>query len=143
MSVRQFMDAVGSTPFFDLVEITEPKPNSLRLILAEMSVDYGAQDEPPPVPGALPVRHGTQDRTFEVIWERYAVYAVINESYYSGNGGDAFEGNRFRLYSQSRYLRFVEENVERGVPAPRLQTLGRCVREPHRSCDRRRRPTNL
>ncbi len=38
MSVRQVMDAVGSTPFFDLVEITEPKPNSLRLILAEMSV---------------------------------------------------------------------------------------------------------
>ncbi len=40
---------------------------------------------------------------------------MINESYYSGNGGDVFEGNRFRLYSQSRYLRFVEENVENVV----------------------------
>ena len=52
MSAQQLIDAVRSAEFFDLVEITEPEPNALRLVLAEMSVDDKAGGESSPVPGA-------------------------------------------------------------------------------------------
>jgi len=115
MSAQQLIDAVRSAEFFDLVEITEPEPNALRLVLAEMSVDDKAGGESSPVPRALPVRRGSRDRIFEVSWERYAAYTVLNESYDSGNGEDVFEGNLFRIYSKSRYLQFVEEEIENVV----------------------------
>jgi hypothetical protein len=87
-----------STTSLDLVKIEERGAQSLRLVVAEMSVG-----------------HGLQGRTLELVWEKYAVYTVINESYDNGNGADVFEGHRFRLYSQSRYLRFVEESIENVV----------------------------
>lgn len=38
------------------------------------------------------------------------MYAVLNESFDSGNGDDVFEGNLFRLYSKSWYLQSIEHN---------------------------------
>ncbi len=108
MNFRQLLDERAS--FIDLVEITEPETNALRLVIEEMSPDHSAKPDIP-ISGLVRMRHGSQDRTFVLLWERYAAYTVINESYTNGNGDDVFEGDHFRLYSQSRYLRFVEETV--------------------------------
>ncbi len=67
----------------------------------------------PPVADAIPVEHQSNDRCFEITWDHYNVYQVLNESFDSGNGPEeVYEGNLLRKYLKSRYLRFVEEVFE-------------------------------
>jgi len=44
---------------------------------------------------------------FEVVFENYIGYAVINESYET-LGGENFSGNRIRIYSDSNFLNYIK-----------------------------------
>lgn len=104
------MSDIDNCHDIDLIEISEPTANALRLVVAELSrTDVKAEDVLPPlyaVPGALLVERGGKDRLFEVFWESYAAYGVRNESY-TGDEPAEFEGKLFRLYSRSLYLDYV------------------------------------
>ena len=71
---------------------------------------------PPPVDDAIPIKHQCNNLCVEIVWNRYDVYQVLNESFDSGNGPEeVYEGNLFRKYITSRYLSFVEsafQNVQ-------------------------------
>jgi hypothetical protein len=100
--------------FIDVAEICEPEQNTLRLLVKEMSLNRrSAVRLQPPPDDAILVEHQGNDRCFEIKWDRYNVFQVLNESFDSGNGPEeVYEGNLFRKYSKSRYLRFVEETFE-------------------------------
>jgi len=100
--------------YIDVAEIREPKQNALGLVVKEMTLNRAsAMRLPPPLDDAIPVDHQSSDLCFEITWDRYDVYQVLNESFDSGNGPEeVYEGNLFRRYIKSRYLRFVRESFE-------------------------------
>jgi hypothetical protein len=103
--------------YIDVANICEPEQNALRLFVKEITLNRASPVRlPPPLDDAIPVEHQSDDRCFEITWDRYNVYQVLNESFDSGDGPDeVYEGNLFRKYIKSRYLRFVGEtfkNVE-------------------------------
>ncbi len=97
--------------YIDVAEIREPKQNALQVTVKEMTLNRASTVKlPPPLDDAIPVEHQSDDLCFEITWDRYVVYQVLNESFDSGNGSEeVYEGNLFRKYTTSRYLRFIGE----------------------------------
>ena len=112
------MDDMDRCAYLDLVKISESN-NSLRLIVAELSVSDQIMPSPPSVEGAHPVEHTRRDHLFEVFWPRYVAYNVFNESYTSWDPLQEFQGKRFRQYQKSRYLDFVRTEQNVGFLAPK------------------------
>jgi hypothetical protein len=115
------MDEMDRCGYLDLVRISELN-NSLRLIVAELSVSVQMIPSPPsPVEGAHPAGHTRRDHLFEVLWPRYVAYNVFNESYTSWDPSQTqeFEGKRFRLYHKAHYLDFVRKEQNVGFLAPK------------------------
>lgn len=108
------MRLLEQVEYVDVTEIREPEQNALRLVVKEMSLNRtSAMRPPPPLDDAIPIEHQSNDLCFEITWDRYDVYQVLNESFDSGNGPEeAYEGNLFRKYIKSRYLRFVGDAFE-------------------------------
>jgi len=120
------MDEMDRCGYLDLVQISELN-NSLRLIVAELSVSDQVMPSPPsPVEGAHPVEHTRRDHLFEVLWPRYVAYNVFNESYTSWDASQSqeFQGKRFRLYHKSHYLNFVRKEQNVGFLAPKHKHWG-------------------
>lgn len=100
--------------YVDIAEVRDFGANQLKLGVEEMSAK---KSSPPvtlgPISGLTPIAHQASDLIFELSWERYIVFEVLNESYDSGNGRDeAWEGKLFRKYSASRYLNYVRATYE-------------------------------
>lgn len=71
-----------------LVELSEPSSNSLRVVVIEAAAlrDVMSEDLKRAVTEVLP----DPDRmAVEIVWESYILYLVRNESYASGEPGDA------------------------------------------------------
>jgi hypothetical protein len=106
--VTSTTEEMDSATGLDLVTISEPRANSLRLIIAELTSSERSDS----------IEHGVRDRLYEVTWSAYVAYNVINERYCTRNDSDEFEGRLFRLYRKSRYLEFVRENKNATFLAP-------------------------
>ncbi|MGA7570961.1 MAG: hypothetical protein WCC70_10020 [Candidatus Aquilonibacter sp.] len=127
--------------YIDVANICEPEQNALRLFVKEITLNRASPVRlPPPLDDAIPVEHQSDDRCFEITWDRYNVYQVLNESFDSGDGPDeVYEGNLFRKYIKSRYLRFVWRDFqERRVPGSWTSALGNSGAESHSACDQQR-----
>jgi len=91
-------------------EITEPKENSLRLMIEEafvlpeeVTVAVGGTE----ITGGHPVRSVEGSRLFEIIWDFYVAYSVRNESYVARDESEEFLGRFARIYSKSHFLDYV------------------------------------
>jgi hypothetical protein len=105
---------VDNCAYLNLREICEPEENSLRLVVEEMRVGDITEDL---VVGSVnlgPTRrieHTEACRVFEISWNTYIAYCVVNESYALGDKADVSEGRRFRVYSKSRFLDYVRKDT--------------------------------
>lgn len=125
--VESAMAEIDGCAGLDLVEISEPRANSLRLILAELSASDEIMPSPPfPVKDTHPVERTRRDHLYEVSWSRYVAYNILNESYLERDDSEAFQGKRFRLYQKSRYLDFVRKAQNVGFLAPKSKHWGIC-----------------
>jgi len=98
---------LDSAKFLFLKELTEPRDNSLRLVVREAVVNPGGLVRPhPELPeleqlsrGASPIESTDSCRTFELTWKRYVAYLVTEECVGScGQYNDeAFSGRLFRV----------------------------------------------
>jgi hypothetical protein len=61
------------------------------------------------IPDGTPVEIAHESRVFEIVWPSYVGYSVLNESYASVNEEEHYEGNRFRIYSKSRFIQFMSQ----------------------------------
>jgi hypothetical protein len=93
-----------------LREITEPRENSLRLMIEEafvlpeeVTVAVGGTE----LTGGHPIRPVEGSRLFEIIWDFYVAYSVRNESYVSRDESEEFTGRFARVYSKSHFLDYV------------------------------------
>lgn len=94
-----------------LRELTEPRDNSLRLIIAEARPYDTPEDIE--LTGATirvtrSIEHDESYRVFEVLWDTYIAYSITNESYAHADKPDNYVGRRARRYSRSAFLDYVQ-----------------------------------
>jgi hypothetical protein len=101
------LDACAS---LHLREISEPSQNSLRLLIEEAEVmpeEVAIRVAGTEMGTGHLVRSTANSRLFEIVWDNYVAYSVINESYATPSESEAFSGRFARCYSKSCFLDYV------------------------------------
>jgi hypothetical protein len=114
MSTSSEIDSLNSAKYLFLRELSEPKDNSLRLLVQEavnnMSAQGSIRSDIPGfaeiLTGSWPIESVKGCKSFELIWERYAAYLVTEELVGSGGdyGDEIYTGRLLRVYSKSHFL---------------------------------------
>jgi hypothetical protein len=114
---NQTFSSLNQAKYLFLREISEPRENSLRLIVEEAMANVFAE-RPMPSPndplyeilkGGVTVESTSDCRKFELHWTRYVAYLITEEMVASGGnrGGEVYAGNLFRTYTESRFLDYI------------------------------------
>jgi hypothetical protein len=106
-------DSLNSVKYLFLRQLSEPRDNSLRLVVEE-AVQNGFA---PPVPSdnpeldeiltrTWPIESVEGCKTFELTWSRYAAYLVTEELIGSGgrDNDETYTGKLLRVYTKSHFL---------------------------------------
>ena len=102
--------AINACSCLFVSEIQELEYNGLRIVVREGLP--GGEAGPLQVGDAV-ISGGTrievteESQTFELVWSRYVAYSVLNESFASVDDEELYEGTRFRVYVQSRFIDYV------------------------------------
>jgi hypothetical protein len=94
-----------------LTELSEPEDNVLRLIVTEGRTgdEAGAPagDEVAETMSKSSPILADGSAAYELIFDQYIAYAVLNESFTVRDDAEKFEGKLFRIYSESKFLSYV------------------------------------
>lgn len=90
-----------------LLDLREPSDNNLVIVVGESSSRPPNDDEVPPAPGAQRTAHTVRDRVFEIAWDAYVAYSVVNESFATYSNASGREGRLFVRFTGSRFLDYV------------------------------------
>src|SRR5215470_18924309 len=114
MAASAELSSLDSTKYLYLRELTEPRDNSLRLVVQEAVVNpRGLVRSHPERPESAelftalsPIESTGACRTFELTWKFYVAYLVTEECVGSCGQYDdeAFTGNPLRVYTKSHFL---------------------------------------
>lgn len=117
MSEQTALDELNVVECLFLRHLSEPRDNSLRLVVQEAVVNQSVRvrREFPELPelteilkDAWPIESIEGCKTFELFWESYAAYLVTNESVGTiapgGYGDEVFTGKHLRIYTKSHFL---------------------------------------
>ena len=102
-----------------LLDLRESENNSLLLVVGESSLAPPEVDDPPPVPGARRVAHPRDGRVFEIVWESYVAYSVVNESFATYSDEPEREGRLLVRFTGSRFLDYISARTWDDERAPR------------------------
>jgi hypothetical protein len=105
-----FIEQINSHKYLYLTEIGEPEDNVLRLVIEQASVGNEERDLKVGNTVISGLRDIVSDERFfayEVIFESYIVYSVINESFTQVDKSEVYIGNLFRIYSKSNFLDYI------------------------------------
>jgi len=123
MTIPIELDVLNQAQYLFLRNISEPRDNSLRLIVEEAISNKAVTDRaviPEQLPelaflrkNAWPIESVEGCRAFELYWSRYAAYLVTEELLGGGGqyGDEVFTGNLLRLYSRSQFLEHVARDT--------------------------------
>ena len=119
MSHNSERDALNKARYFYLREISEPRDNSLRVVVQEAivkplrSVSAGLPELAELAKGASAIESTEVCVSFELLWTRYAAYLVTEECVGScGECSDeSYEGNLFRVYTKSHFLEYLARDT--------------------------------
>jgi hypothetical protein len=111
-----------------LREISEPRQNSLRLLIEEAEVmpeEVAIRFAGTEMGTGHLVTSTTNSRLFEIVWDHYVAYSVTNESYATPGESEEFSGRFARFYCKSRFLDYVSRATFacKDYPGP-LQHIG-------------------
>jgi len=117
MSEDAALETLNAVKYLYLHQLSEPRDNSLRLVVQEAVENRSAPVRPtlPELPelakilkGSWPIATIEGCRTFELYWESYAAYLVTEEMVGSTAVGryedEVFKGKLLRVYSKSHFL---------------------------------------
>ena len=115
-------DSLNSVKYLYLRELSEPRDNSLRLVVEEAI--RGRATSSGSVQANLPelaeimkdgwlIESTEGCRTFELSWKRYVAYLVTEECVGSCGGYDdeTYTGGLFRVYSESHFLNHLARDT--------------------------------
>jgi len=121
MSNNPEFDSLNSVKYLFLRHLSEPRDNSLRLVVEEAVVnrltpaivpgDHPELDEI--LKGAWPIESVEGCKTFELTWDRYAAYLVTEELIGSNGSYDdeIYSGNLLRVYTKSHFLDYLARDT--------------------------------
>ncbi|MGH9741857.1 MAG: hypothetical protein ACRD51_05840 [Candidatus Acidiferrum sp.] len=115
MASQRELDSLDSAKYLYLRELSEPRDNSLRLVIQEAVANPSGivRSSLPELPELealrndfLPIESTSACSTYELTWIRYVAYLVTEECVGScGQYGDEiFIGRLFRVYTKSHFL---------------------------------------
>ena len=109
--------------YLDLAGISEPGQSSLRLVIEELQTDFVSEKfelDGVDFGQTRKIEHTSSCRTFEVTWDTYIAYAVVNESYARVKDYEAYEGKLVRIYSKSDFLDHIRRDTfaDQQYPGP-------------------------
>jgi hypothetical protein len=111
--------AIQSCAYLYLHAIDEPEVNQLRVVILEGRVgeplgekELAAEKDPTLrsiLEGARRIDHFEDCRAFELFWESYIGYSVVNESYSNGEPetSKGTAAKKLVEYSESQYLEYL------------------------------------
>jgi hypothetical protein len=119
--MNSLIDEIGSCKYLYLEALTEPNVNELRIVLLEavagspVDADRVASESHLPVlrsllEGSRKIEHLPGCRRFEVVWDTYIAYSIVNESYSNGEPHTSIavgDRRRFVEYCSSHYLEYL------------------------------------
>lgn len=105
---------LNTVDYVYLRELSEPRDNSLRILVEEATLNISRTAEPP-LPELLhlfenahPIESTTKCRVFELYWNRYAAYCVSEElvgsNAHGGYEDESYTGKILRVYTRSHFL---------------------------------------
>ena len=115
------VEQLDSVQYLYLRELTEPRDNSLKLVVEEAVANRSGIVRPTLpeleriMKDGLPIESGEGCRTFELHWKRYAAYLVTEELVGSNarNGYDdeCYTGRLLRIYRKSHFLEHIARDT--------------------------------
>lgn len=107
------LDALNSVKYLYLGKLTEPRDNSLRVVVEEAISNLPLLSQTQlGVVQVSPIQHTTACRKFELTWAQYVAYLVTEEVVGSCPCDDEiYTGNLFRTYTKSRFLDYLARNT--------------------------------
>lgn len=123
MSNGAALEQLNAASFVYLRHLSEPRDNSLRIIVEEAILNRSGliQTSLPELANLLkdasPIESTEECRTYELYWTRYAAYLVTEEltgsNAIGGYEDETFAGNILRIYSKSHFLDHLGRNTGR------------------------------
>jgi hypothetical protein len=106
------IDHINRHRYLYLTEVGEPEDNVLRLVIVEARIGRDSDSRQidelvGPASTTSPIVVDDTTAAYEVIFEQYIAYAVLNETFTIWDDAERFEGNLFRIYSESKFLAYV------------------------------------
>jgi hypothetical protein len=116
------LDSLDSAKYLYLRELSEPRDNSLRLVVQEAVVNPADSirfshpelaELEEILRGGSPIESTDACRTFELTWKCYVAYLVTEECVGScGQDADEiYTGKLFRVYTKSHFLEHLSRNT--------------------------------
>jgi hypothetical protein len=115
------MDLLNSVKYLYLRELSEPRDNSLRIVVQEAvgnpAGSVRAEPELPELAAIMneyvPIEPTESCMSFELYWKRYVAYLVTEECV--GSSGDdkdeVYESGLLRVYTKSHFLEHLERDT--------------------------------
>ena len=103
-----YFGEINSCKYLYLKEISEPEDNSLRIVIEEAIVEN--KSEIVSDTGLLGNEISVTDRSrvFEIYFNSYIGYSVIDESLALPDDSEVFDGRIFCIYEKSNYLGYLK-----------------------------------
>jgi hypothetical protein len=118
--MNSLVDKIGSCTYLYLEALVEPSANEVRIVLLDavagppVDADTLASEYDPVLRSILAGSRRIEPlpgcRRFELVWETYIGYSVVNESYSNGEPDTSIavgDRRRFVEYSSSQYLDYL------------------------------------
>jgi hypothetical protein len=110
----ELFDQLNAHRYLYLTHLEEPEDNALRLIVTEARRGEPSDAPDPSLEGLGRLATGTRPivadercAVYELHFEDYIAYAVLNESFIVADEREKFEGRLFRIYSESKFLAYI------------------------------------
>lgn len=110
----KYFDKINSHKYLYLTDIGEPDENELRLVIEEAKASGPVEDinvGDTVIEGTRAIESTEGCAAYEVYFEDYVGYSVLNESYVTGDDSEVFEGRIFCIYTKSHYLDYIQNGT--------------------------------
>lgn len=107
----KYFDVINSCKYLFLKEIREPEDNSLSIIIEEAAEGV----EPAILASGKDSLSGKEisvtnkSRVFEIYFDSYIGYSVVDESLALPDASEVFDGRIFCIYEKSNYLNYLKK----------------------------------
>jgi hypothetical protein len=110
LNALNLIEQIESHRFLYLLELGEPRDNVLRLIISQAQERKTPEDvviEGLTLTNSHELIADEACTAYEIIFQTYVAYSVVNESFASVDDSEIFTGHLFRTYSKSRFLDYI------------------------------------